>query len=367
MPVSMEFSIARRKLVSATSACCACMRRRVWRQLPISIQAVITLQRADQPEQAAADHAQRGAVGLRAQHQAVAHRRDRHFVFVGLRGPGQQLRAGLRGGTDGAGEHAALAVEQRHRVARRHLGRHAVAQQAVDRVLAQDHAGERPWSASGTCSCSRPALSLPATGCEYTGCCRSRARLYLVSVSPGRSTSPVARCCCAGHAGRRVAGLDAAALVDPGERLQLGVLARPATRRGRRIPPGRPPCWRRRARCASAVPAAPAGAGARAAARIRRRACTASCSRSISSSRRYQKAETMAARNSSTAASGASIAKRSWRPGVWRRHQRRHHGAGGAASVRAREAGAVLHELSSVGAARDVPVVASSDARESTL
>ena len=43
MPVSMEFSMARRKLVSATSACCACMRRRVWRQLPISIQAVITL------------------------------------------------------------------------------------------------------------------------------------------------------------------------------------------------------------------------------------------------------------------------------------------------------------------------------------
>ena len=43
MPVSIEFSIARRKLVSATRACCACMRRRVCRQLPISIQAVITL------------------------------------------------------------------------------------------------------------------------------------------------------------------------------------------------------------------------------------------------------------------------------------------------------------------------------------
>ncbi len=43
MPVRMEFSIARRKLVSAISACCACMRRRVWRQVAISIQAVITL------------------------------------------------------------------------------------------------------------------------------------------------------------------------------------------------------------------------------------------------------------------------------------------------------------------------------------
>ena len=35
--------MARRKLVSATRACCACMRRRVCRQLPISIHAVITL------------------------------------------------------------------------------------------------------------------------------------------------------------------------------------------------------------------------------------------------------------------------------------------------------------------------------------
>ena len=33
--------MARRKLVSAIKACWACMRRRVWRQLAISIQAVI--------------------------------------------------------------------------------------------------------------------------------------------------------------------------------------------------------------------------------------------------------------------------------------------------------------------------------------
>ena len=43
MPVSMEFSMARRKLVSATSAFWAWMRLRVWRQLPINIHAVITL------------------------------------------------------------------------------------------------------------------------------------------------------------------------------------------------------------------------------------------------------------------------------------------------------------------------------------
>ena len=43
MPVKIEFSMARRKLVSATKARCACKRRRVCRQVPISIQAVITL------------------------------------------------------------------------------------------------------------------------------------------------------------------------------------------------------------------------------------------------------------------------------------------------------------------------------------
>ncbi len=43
MPVDIEFSMARRNVVSATSACWVCMRRRVCRQLAISIQAVIAL------------------------------------------------------------------------------------------------------------------------------------------------------------------------------------------------------------------------------------------------------------------------------------------------------------------------------------
>ncbi|MNZ94292.1 hypothetical protein D3C78_1133950 [compost metagenome] len=43
MPVSTEFSMARRKLVSATSASWARMRRRVWRQVASSIQAVMAL------------------------------------------------------------------------------------------------------------------------------------------------------------------------------------------------------------------------------------------------------------------------------------------------------------------------------------
>ncbi len=42
MPVSIEFSIARRKLVSCTSAVWICARRRRWRQLPSSIHTVST-------------------------------------------------------------------------------------------------------------------------------------------------------------------------------------------------------------------------------------------------------------------------------------------------------------------------------------
>ena len=42
MPVSMEFSIARRKFVSCTSADWICARRRRWRQLPSSIHTVST-------------------------------------------------------------------------------------------------------------------------------------------------------------------------------------------------------------------------------------------------------------------------------------------------------------------------------------
>ena len=49
---------------------------------------------------------------------------------------------------------------------------------------------------------------------------------------------------------------------------------------------------------------------------------TDSTSRSISSLRKYQNAEMMAARNSNTEASGPNVASLSWRAGDWRRHQR---------------------------------------------
>jgi hypothetical protein len=78
----------------------------------------------------------------------------------------------------------------------------------------------------------------------------------------------------------------------------------------------------------------------------------ASCSRSTSSSRRYQKAATMAARNSSTAASGASMAKRSWRWGDWLRHHRCHHARGGGLREAVWRWGRMAHEPS-VGEACD--------------
>ena len=46
MPVSIEFSIARRKFASDTSALCICSRRRMWRQVPSSIHTVSALNAA---------------------------------------------------------------------------------------------------------------------------------------------------------------------------------------------------------------------------------------------------------------------------------------------------------------------------------
>ena len=142
--------MARRKLVSGTRACCACMRRRVWRQLAISIQAVIALSAHDQPEQAAADHAQRGAVGLGAQDQAVADRRDRHLVFVGVGWPRAASRWPVwRSGIELPASTLPVPSSSATAYLADDLGRHAVAQQAVDRVFAQDHAGEAPLLRQG--------------------------------------------------------------------------------------------------------------------------------------------------------------------------------------------------------------------------
>ena len=94
-------------------------------------------ERDDHPEQRVADQADRGAVALAAQHQAVAGRRHRHLVDD-RRARG--LRAGHR--RDGAGEHVVVRIEQRDRVAGRDFLRHVAPHQAFDRVLGDQRAGK---------------------------------------------------------------------------------------------------------------------------------------------------------------------------------------------------------------------------------
>ena len=59
---------------------------------------------SDQPEQATADHAQRGTIGLAAYHQAAAHGRHRHGIGVGARRPGQSVAGRLAGWNHRAGQ-----------------------------------------------------------------------------------------------------------------------------------------------------------------------------------------------------------------------------------------------------------------------
>ena len=139
MPVSIEFSIARRKLVSETSALCICRRRRMWRQVPSSIHTVSTRERDDHPEQRVADQADRGAIALAAQHQAVAGRRDRQLVDD-RSGPRGLARHRHHACWPARGLASSSSVD---RMAVRHFGRHEVAQQRVDRVLGDQRAGER--------------------------------------------------------------------------------------------------------------------------------------------------------------------------------------------------------------------------------
>ncbi len=182
-------------------------------------------ERADQPEQPVADHALRGAVGLGAQHQRVAHGRDRHFVLVGAFAPGQQARAGLAQVGGVARDHLALGVEQRHRVARLHLGRHAVAQQAIDRELAEHHAREQALVEQRDVQLQHGRRIAAGRGLgEHRLAQLARQRVVALDVAGAQHVADqvlLRRM----HAGRGIAGLEAAAVVDPGDGLQLGELA----------------------------------------------------------------------------------------------------------------------------------------------
>ncbi len=146
-------------------------------------------------------------------------------------------------------------------------------------------------------------------------------------MSPGRSTSPIRVLLRRVHAGRRIAGLEAAAVVDPGDGLQFGELAHQglgAAGEFDRVDLAVRGIARHTHQLLLPLqqPQPHALLGVFDVAR------TDSCSRSTSSVRRYQKAETMAARNSSTAAIGASMATASCSTGVCRRHHLRHQDSG---------------------------------------
>jgi hypothetical protein len=185
-------------------------------------------QGADQPEEAAAHHAQRGAVTLGAYQQAVADRRDRYLVLGGAVGPGQQPRRGVARRRQVARQHLVFVVDQRDRVLGRDLGRHAKAQQPVDGVFAHDHAGEFALVVQRHLQLQRGRV----VAAGFLG--RQRSRIHRLAQVPGQLVSAVgladlellARAAqLAGiGAGRHVGHLDAPLAVNPGHRHQFGVL-----------------------------------------------------------------------------------------------------------------------------------------------
>ena len=138
------------------------------------------------PEQAVADQADRGAVALAAQDEAVLGRRDRQLEDD--RRP-RRLRCPAASSPCWRAS-AIVRIEHRDRVPARDLGRHEVAQQPLDRILGDqravedavvDRAGSAPGR-PGCRSCRRTAASRPS------GACRARARRRSSGALPEFST-----------------------------------------------------------------------------------------------------------------------------------------------------------------------------------
>ncbi|MPM95976.1 hypothetical protein SDC9_143132 [bioreactor metagenome] len=125
-----------------------------------------------------------------------------------------------------ARQHLAVAVEQGDRITRQHLGGRAVAQQAVDGVFAQHHARKlalrRQWHLhlqQGRHVVAR-AHGLRIHRLLHV----ARQQIGIRRVAGADRLTHHAQLV-AGERGRCVAGADSHALVDPGDGLQLGVLA----------------------------------------------------------------------------------------------------------------------------------------------
>ncbi len=164
-------------------------------------------------------------VGLRTQLEAVAHRRDWHVEFVGPRAPGQQPLGSHTRRQRRAGQRGALAILQRYRIAREDLGGRAVAQQIVNRELGQQHAAKAAFLTNGHLQQQHR--------CRLAGCQRLREHgllqvarhleqlqqfLFLDHLIKGEQV--LGR-----HAGAELGGAHLTRGIDPGQCLQLCILA----------------------------------------------------------------------------------------------------------------------------------------------
>ena len=183
-------------------------------------------ERAHQPEQAAAHHTEGRAVGLRPQHQSVAHRRDGHFVLVRALAPGQHRDAGVARAQRRAGQQLVVAIEQRDGITCQHFGGRAIAQQAVDGIFPQHHATEFALVAQGHLQLQqRRGVALGCSGLRIHGLLKVACQLKGVcGVARGQHFAGHAQLAAA-QRGSGMAGADAFFFIDPGDGLQFGVLA----------------------------------------------------------------------------------------------------------------------------------------------
>ena len=164
MPVSIEFSIARRKFVSETRALCICTRRRMWRQVPSSIHSVSTL---------SATTIQNSVLPISPIEVRKPRLRSTSPLPGGESGTSCTIAAG-RATRPGIGitelaRVSTLFVEQHDDVPAGDFGRHEVAMQTLDRILGEQRADEGTAVEQGQLDLERGWPAAFVYGLEYTG------------------------------------------------------------------------------------------------------------------------------------------------------------------------------------------------------
>ena len=215
--------MARRKLVSGNQASCALHAAAVWRQVAISIQAVMAPSVPTSQNRPLPTTPERrcGKPVCAAPGRCRRERRHPHtwLARVSRATTAWPCCAGPAACPPAPGS----AVEQGHCIARQHFGGGAVAQQAVDGVFSPSTTPlNLPWLLRGTCSCSsgrRRPWWLPA-GRKPVAAGPRQAK-----VGVGRFSWFEHFTCNAQPPLASVGGLacaDASAVVNPGDGLQFG-------------------------------------------------------------------------------------------------------------------------------------------------